>query len=525
MRTPEHQSASRISLTLFRKDFVRLPVYPCLIRIEKCYLLVVAQKHNPIRLQVLFGGKMFNRKNVNLPVEAAGAAMMRRRKITLGLLFGIGVAINPWISKSGKFFTVKPAEAVWLQVAMLALSAISAFSRQGDGGVGAFLQNIKSLSEENIHLTQEVLKRMGELQADIDELPARMREVFIEIKGYELRQNTQKILDIIRVVEERYRVAGKISERDRLDCQRIIDTCVTLTAARSVPYGRGGTAAACAPMIGAIEARAWYLLGRRSDFRLRVNVAYLPWFDEMLTDQDGSLQRSFEQAATDLANTADHGLSGLPDSLRRTLDQTWKSALGIDPGQSTASAQLACGGYSRHTGDKAGPCSQRICDPGFTSTDPKIQVSLKSNELAQSHMEKTILAGGENYSLRPIRCYCDEWASIPTYTTEAGATFNAKLTNAQNESEPPRLILNGDWVSTSNASTCSIYASGEEGDPNKQFTSVRDSSNAAQIRQQLNEWVNGPLAKFNDQRAIVYATYVLLDSVRGSREQFKRLVS
>ena len=109
-------------------------------------------------------------------IEARHAASFRRG--------GHGATL-PWINpglRQGRLSFMRDAHA-WVQVAALALSAISAFSRGGDGGLGAYLANIKQLSEENIRLTREVLLRVAEIQAKLAELPERMRRIFVEVRA------------------------------------------------------------------------------------------------------------------------------------------------------------------------------------------------------------------------------------------------------------------------------------------------------------------------------------------------------
>ena len=122
-----------------------------------------------------------------------------------------------------------------VQVAALALSAISAFSRGGDGGLGAYLANIKQLSEENIRLTREVLLRVAEIQAKLAELPERMRRIFVEVQGYQLAQQTQTALNLLQAVEESYKQRGKLRDVDRRSCEQILQTCANLTGARAPP--------------------------------------------------------------------------------------------------------------------------------------------------------------------------------------------------------------------------------------------------------------------------------------------------
>ena len=143
-------------------------------------------------------------------------------------------ATLPWINpglRQGRLSFMRDAHA-WVQVAALALSAISAFSRGGDGGLGAYLANIKQLSEENIRLTREVLLRVAEIQAKLAELPERMRRIFVEVQGYQLAQQTQTALNLLQAVEESYKQRGKLRDVDRRSCEQILQTCANLTGAR-----------------------------------------------------------------------------------------------------------------------------------------------------------------------------------------------------------------------------------------------------------------------------------------------------
>lgn len=76
----------------------------------------------------------------------------RRGMLKWGAAAAIAAFLNPGHDRAGNFHLTKPADA-WVQIAMLALSAISAFSKSGDGGIGAYLSNLQTLGRENIRLT------------------------------------------------------------------------------------------------------------------------------------------------------------------------------------------------------------------------------------------------------------------------------------------------------------------------------------------------------------------------------------
>ena len=238
-----------------------------------------------------------------------------RRRFVVGAM----AATLPWINpglRQGRLSFMRDAHA-WVQVAALALSAISAFSRGGDGGLGAYLANIKQLSEENIRLTREVLLRVAEIQAKLAELPERMRRIFVEVQGYQLAQQTQTALNLLQAVEESYKQRGKLRDVDRRSCEQILQTCANLTGARAAAYGVGGTAASCIAVIGAVDARAHWFLGRQADFRRWVAIAYLPWFDAILGDSEFSLYRSLIDEGTLLTNMGATALNGLPAAQHR----------------------------------------------------------------------------------------------------------------------------------------------------------------------------------------------------------------
>ena len=127
-----------------------------------------------------------------------------------------------------------------------------------------------------------MLLRVAEIQAKLAELPERMRRIFVEVQGYQLAQQTQTALNLLQAVEESYKQRGKLRDVDRRSCEQILQTCANLTGARAAAYGVGGTAASCIAVIGAVDARAHWFLGRQADFRRWVAIAYLPWFDAIL---------------------------------------------------------------------------------------------------------------------------------------------------------------------------------------------------------------------------------------------------
>lgn len=430
---------------------------------------------------------------------------------------------------------MRPAEA-WLQVAALALSAVSAFSKHGDGGVGAYLQNIKELSEENIRLTQRALIGIGEIQGQLETMPERLRLVFLEVKGYELKQGTQTSLDKLLLVESHFKKNGRLDSNDRRDCQWVVDKCAEMTGARSSPYGRGGTAAACIALIGSIEARASWFLRRTDNFRQRVSIAYLPWFDEIFLDQDGSLQRTFLTEGRELAGLSTSSLAGLPDGVKAALTPVWKTVISSDPGASKAEAALACGSYARLTRYQLGDCIDRICPGEPTSNSPEYEMLrriLKEQELSPAEV---LEIEANNISLRangavadkktfaaPKRspCFCSQHARVPVYTPQTGAGLFVTVKNDM-VNGVPQIGMTTEWRQQAPAS-CTVFVNGESAVTADQFAAARDSARGSDLTKSLDAFIAGELAKYNDQRAIVYTTYLLLDAASSAREQFKQV--
>ncbi|MYN16058.1 hypothetical protein GTP81_04775 [Rugamonas sp. FT107W] len=464
----------------------------------------------------------------NVPKDESKAELNLTRRRLIGFVGAIAVSfINPSRNADGNFSLIKPAEA-WIQIAMLALSAISAFSKGGDGGLGAYLQNVKSLTEENIKLTQQVILSLGQLQSEVDRLPGRIRDIFIEVKGHELKQGTQKILDQISLIEINFKKNKKLSASEKTTCEEILDKCADLAGARSAIYGRGGTAAACIAVIGSVEARASWFLGRSADFRERISIAYLPWFEEIFKDQDGSLQRIFLQEGTTLVSLGGTTLDSLPDGIKAALAKDWALTIGSDPGSAARNNTVSCGSYSRHTGSHLGTCRQAECmGTALTSIEnPTLKKILKGNELSEAAI--AALSKKQNKTLAiPLRgpgdhCFCTDREVIPDYTSESTANLHVTLQNSSVDNIP-QVILNTTWE-PEGPKACPVFTSGEATDQNNQFLAARNSASASSLDQQIQNFLKGPLSIYNDQRAVVFTSYLLLDATRAACEQFKRVI-
>jgi hypothetical protein len=465
-----------------------------------------------------------------------------RRRFVVGAM----AATLPWINpglRQGRLSFMRDAHA-WVQVAALALSAISAFSRGGDGGLGAYLANIKQLSEENIRLTREVLLRVAEIQAKLAELPERMRRIFVEVQGYQLAQQTQTALNLLQAVEESYKQRGKLRDVDRRSCEQILQTCANLTGARAAAYGVGGTAASCIAVIGAVDARAHWFLGRQADFRRWVAIAYLPWFDAILGDSEFSLYRSLIDEGTLLANMGATALNGLPAAQRQAMTAQWQAIIANGPGSASQEFVLACGTYGKQTGTKRGKCIESVCDPRMVSRDLEINSALgrileasrmaepelaelpppASNRLAPKATMDAAPALGDASVLARHKdfCYCGSYAADPIYTPDRASGLVGTLRSYQDENQMPQLALDRGWKAATPAH-CGIAVNGGETTEagqaaavQRQFKSVEDA---------LGRFDGNELASYNAQRALVFTTYKLLDATRASRNAFARAIA
>lgn len=474
------------------------------------------------------------------PCSIPAPGLRRRQLVSLGLL-GALPFVNPSTGPDGRAWLIRPAEAVWLQVAALALSAISAFSKHGDGGVGAYLQNIKELTEENIRLTQGVLVGIGQIQSQLETMPERMRQIFIEVKGYELKQGTQTALDKLLLIESRLKKNRRLDSSDRRECQLILDSCAEMTGARSAPYGRGGTAAASIALIGSIEARASWFLHRSDNFRRRVSIAYLPWFEQIFLDQDGSLQRLFIAEGSELVRQGESALNGLPDGMKGALAATWKQGISTDPGGGKLEATIACGSFANQTGTRLGDCTDYMCmrnevlsNPGtqkLLSAIKDLEVSEKdiSQIQARTAASRSSLSSVQSTDLSNAtpegrdRCFCTKREAIPIYTPQTGAGYVASVSNEMIDGAP-QMRLTTEWRQQEPAA-CPVFVNGNVASKEGQFASAKTSAGASEVNKRFQAFVDGDLAKFNSQRAIVYATYLLLDAARGAHEQFRRVAT
>jgi hypothetical protein len=165
----------------------------------------------------------------------------------------------------------------WLAAAQLAISAAGAFTRS-DSGMGAFLGALKDLSEENIRLSQELLKQVGEVQRQLANMPAIIAEAFISNNEFIIRERLQSCVDDMKLVT----VGAPTTAADRVRLEAIVRTCQELASKRYLPYGKRGVASTCAPLAAALDAHARKLLGREDEIPKALSLLYVDWLDQVL---------------------------------------------------------------------------------------------------------------------------------------------------------------------------------------------------------------------------------------------------
>ena len=455
-------------------------------------------------------------------------------------LIGAGLAttlpfLNPGRGPHGQFHLVRPANA-WIQVAALALSAISTFSKGGDGGLGAYLSNIKALSEENIRLSQNILARVSDLQASMQQLPERMRRVFIEVTGYQLAQQAQTGLNLVLAVEASVKANGRLTAADRVRCEDALAICANLTGARAAPYGIGGTAASCIAMVSAIDARAHYFLGRSDAFRRWVGIAYLPWLDAMLSAQDYSVMGTLREEGGLLNSMTQASLAGLPAAQRAVIENHWQQLVLAEPGTSSQEFVLACGTYAAQTGVNR-RCVEHECTepPGrrISSVEGKTGKALRafqgsplravSFEGQQSKpVSQAALAGMSTAGASPLGCFCSRVEEDRVYAPASASGLLGRLRAVTGEDGATQLVLDRRWAAQP-VENCVAVVNGTAAGGADQTAAVQ--GHFKPISDAMDKFETTDLAAYNAQRVLVYTTYRLMDATRATRNALARVAS
>lgn len=449
-----------------------------------------------------------------------------RRFFTLAALGTAATLVNPSLKPHGQSTLWRQANAQYLEAASLALTAISMFSRGGDSGLGAYLKNIKLLSEENIRLTREVLQRVAELQASMTMLPQEMRRVFIEVQGYQVATRTQEIVNELLLVEANVKANGRLQTSDRARCERIIEVCGTLSGARAAPYGVGGTAASCIAMIGAVDARARWFLGKHDEYRRWVRIAYLPWFDDILSNKEASLWSVFLEEGQALLAMAKTALTELPEPLRTAMSAPWEAVTQRAAGSPSSQVSLACGTYAQAVGTRRGECVRQYCElrgPGRTPSGGGIGDVVEAARLSEEEV-MTVM------SLRPASagmvavpadkrdCFCTSYATEPVYTSAYAQAIVGTLRNAPDAVGTPRIGFKSAWGAASVEQCPAVIKAAPA--PIEQMAAAIHTQ-MKPMTDALDVFEKRVLANYNAQLGLVFVTHGLLIATRAARRTFE----
>ena len=225
----------------------------------------------------------------------------------------------------------------WLSAAQLAIGAAGMFVKS-DSGMGAFLGALRDLAKENIKLSQEILTQVGEVQKQLAQMPNLMAEAFVTNNEFIIREKLQYSVDAMSQVSNTGRPLS-VADTQRLEA--IVATCSELAAKRTLPYGKRGVAATCAPLAAALDVHARKLLGRESEIPKALTVLYLDWMNQILDfNSPDSLVGLMAAQGKSVADTVASEVAKLKAS-SPALGDMLATAAAAGPG-SVAEGQIEC---------------------------------------------------------------------------------------------------------------------------------------------------------------------------------------
>jgi hypothetical protein len=244
------------------------------------------------------------------------------------------------------------------------VSIVSSFMHS-DGGLSAILSNIRELQAETVGLLQSVISGLGQIQSLLINLPNVIQEQLVLHAADQVKERMTQASDDLAFCDAQ-RAKG-ISHKDVLE--RVVNTCTeTASRFRTVPYGVGGTAAICAPLLAAMDARARTLLNKRGEVRDAMNIYYLPWMDAIQsTGQDGSLANALVATGVRYKYDEDHlpGFKNLgADFLKRTLSLDVKDVV-ISQEAICGSTTINCSAFGHAFPDHMAECFADLANPNF----------------------------------------------------------------------------------------------------------------------------------------------------------------
>jgi len=442
-----------------------------------------------------------------------------RRKMLWQMVTAMTVtALNPRCLPDGTFSFVAPAHAWILAALSIAASAASLFVKS-DGGLKAYFGALKGLAEENIRLSQEIIKGVASIQANLEQLPERMREILIEHSQYQVRHVTGSIQSNLEFV--RFRIDEDPRALDSREVRAKLRQCIewggALAGAKDVPYGVGPVGAMCAPIVAGSVAKAHTLLGQGRDIRAEMAAKYLPWIQRI---QDPSVPSSMAdlliREGKNLGVLEDSLGSRLPPRLRDRLGER-ASAIGrLTAGSSIENVPIACVSYQQQVANKVGKCVSRVCDGtiGPHSVPPSDGFELLS---ASPAVLSDLLGRG---------CYCDRWEVIPIYGDATQRGLFVSVTNTTEAETGPGLNVRGMWgaVVANQAKPggqCDVGARGVDVGEQKEVEIILASSPAKEWMAELRALDEKGVQPIIQQREIIWAYYHLLLSMREAEQRMR----
>ncbi|MGB5056242.1 MAG: hypothetical protein WBO24_17765 [Nitrospirales bacterium] len=457
-------------------------------------------------------------------------SISRRALLQAGLCVGL-LQVLPktnWLTKRLSF--VQEANAHWLAIAQLALSAASLFVRSNNG-LGAMLSNVRELQMETVRLLQDVTVQLGRIEGSLINMPKIIRKQLSMHAEYKVVEETDNIRKKLEFCERQQKEGHP--QKDIL--REIVRKSTDLARFSSVPYGIGGRAALCAPLVAAIDARARQLLGKPHEIRDAVAVFYLPWIREIQSMSDGALFHAFVEAGRDLQEEIAKLEETMPPLVKQHLGATFVlNALKLDPGAPSLEAAATCGYYDSLIRYNQGKCIDNdysSCHVNPSNIFPESHILVPPESLVEQGL---VLDRDIEPRDRICSGRCVAWENIPVFQTQSSirgivtAKNDFHVPQAQNteEIQGPILMLTTKWEK-GNAppqNGCTRYLVGtNSGD--QQIVDLQSSSQAKEWEKQFSAFVQGPIENINNNRQAIYAMYQLLLSVKEAENLLERVTT
>lgn len=468
-------------------------------------------------------------------------SLVNRRRFILGCLGSALLVANPKYRPNGNLQIVNSADAWVLAALSIAVSAAGLFMKS-DGGMGAMLGSLKELSEENIRLSQAIVKSVAEVQATLDTLPERLRAVLIENDQYKVRHTTASITSNLAFVQFFMKEDPQALKRDevREKLKQCIEWGSELAGAQEVPYGIGPVGALCAPIVAASVAKAHTLLGQRQFVRAEMATKYLPWLVRVKDPQSpNSLMGLLLQEGKRLEQLESTVEDRIPPRIKERLGATVRALSKLEAGSSLTTEPFACLSYMQQVGERKDECKLLNCkEKGpYSKTISESQASKiskylsqsefdRKKKLAQKSLQRDLKPSSSALSGIPPFCFCVEWKMAPVYaegtivamrftlqnttTAEKGPSLADQTTSSQLFSNQPRPGFSCDPA---------IYGA-DLGDESE-LRGIIESSTAESWMNEIRALTSKGLHPLVEQREIIWAYFNLLQSAKEAEERMR----